>query len=74
MTALDLMTNDEAMRHIQVADPSAYVECATQRIYGTYKGLPILLAGHGDWKRALENLATKQPRRTAFAYYVLEAK
>lgn len=73
MTAADLMTNEDAMRHIQLADPSAYVECATQRIYGTYQGLPILLAGHGDWKRAMLNLATKTPRRTAFGYYLLES-
>lgn len=71
--SIDHMTDADCERHIKVADPKAYVECCTGRIYGTHNGLPMLLAGNWDWKRALENLATKTPRLTAFGYYLLES-
>ena len=72
MTAFELMTPAECEAHIKVSDPTAYIECATQRVYGTYRGLPILLAGNADWKHALYQLGTKTPRRTDFGYYIFD--
>lgn len=72
MTAFELMTPAECEAHIILADPTAYVECATDRIIGTYKGLPIVLAGCHDWKHALYQLGTKTPRRTWFGFYMFD--
>ena len=73
LKALSLMTQDEAEQYLTTQeDTTAYVECATRRIYGTHKGLPILLAGNADWKHALCQLTTKAPRRTAFGYYLFD--
>ena len=73
MNAMELVTQQDAEKYIKSADPSAYAECSGN-IYGTHKGLPILLAGHWDWLQAIENIYVKEPRRTAFGYYVLETK
>lgn len=70
MTAFDLMTQKDAENHIKTADPSAYVEFATGRIFGTYKGHDILLAGNSDWKQALDNLGSKIPVYHAWPFCV----
>jgi hypothetical protein len=72
MTAAELMTQTEAENYMRMLDPTIYVEAATERIFGTYKGLPILLAGCENWKKAMDNFCNHTPCRTAFGYYLFD--